>query len=75
MKYFCSRVKSAVADLRGGTPGAPRPKIFSISCNFLENFAKSYVGLPSCRVGAPSYGNPGSAPEVLSFISLLNQFY
>ena len=35
-------------------------QILSISCSFGENLAKSYVGAP-WRVGAPTYGNPGSA--------------
>ena len=44
----------------GGFRGAPPacaplwPKIFLISCSFLENLTKSYVGAPQ-RVGAPSY--------------------
>ena len=63
-----------VVDLRGewGSQGAHplRPKIFSISCIFLYNLAKSYVGaaLP-WRVGGPSYGNPGSAPVIYTSIN------
>ena len=35
---------TAVADLRGGAPGArPRPTIFAISCSFFEKFGK-FVG-------------------------------
>ena len=37
-----------------GAPPPLRPKIFSISCSFLENLTYSYVGAPR-RVGAPSY--------------------
>ena len=38
----------AVADLRGaqGTLAPPGAQILSISCIFLENMAKSYVGAP-----------------------------
>ena len=43
--------------------------LVSISCSFLENLAKSYVGAPR-RVGAPSYENPGSAPGKFSVITL-----
>ena len=48
--------------IQGGTPGAPlRPKIFSISCSFSENLAKSYVSAPA-GLAPPPTGNPGSAP-------------
>ena len=42
---------------KGGLPGTCplQPKFFSISCRFWIFFAKSYVGAPSWRVGAPSY--------------------
>ena len=47
-----------VADLKG--PPGPCPslqsKILSISCSLSENLAKSYVSIPACRVGTPSYG-------------------
>ena len=35
-----------VADLRGAPPPPLQTKIFSISCSFSENLAKSYVGAP-----------------------------
>ena len=40
----------------------PRPKIFSISCSFSQNLAKSYVGTPAGWLAPPPTGNPGSAP-------------
>ena len=51
------RVTMPVADL-GGAPGAPplRPKMFSFSCSFSENMAKSYVGASPWRVGTPPMG-------------------
>ena len=49
---------------RGGAGGAPPPppgtQILSISCSFLENLAKSYVGAIPGEL-APPWGNPGSA--------------
>ena len=45
--------------------GAPlRSKIFSISCSFGEDLAKSYVGdpPPPPRVGAPFYGESRFRP-------------
>ena len=60
---------SPVADLGGGAPGARplplRPKIFSISCSFSQNLAKSYVGVPPPGgLAPPPTGNPGSAPDL-----------
>ena len=56
----------AVADPRGRPRRVPPlwPKIFSISCSFLENLAKSYVGAPPPPGGlAPlPTGNLVSAP-------------
>ena len=54
----------AVVDL-GGAPGVhpPWPKIFSISCSFSQNLAKSYVGAPLGGLAPPHTGNPGSAPD------------
>ena len=47
---------NAVADLGGAPSGTPpRPKIFSISCSFSQNLAKSYVGAP-LNGWRPSYG-------------------
>ena len=46
----------------GGVMGGLWPKIFSISCKFLENLSKSYVGAPTLEGRRPSTGNPGSAP-------------
>ena len=48
----------------GFNGGAPlRPKIVSISCSFLQNLAKSYVGAPlPIGLAPPPTGNPGSAP-------------
>ena len=40
-----SLVPPSVADSRGDASPL-RPKIFSISCSFSENLAKSYVGVP-----------------------------
>ena len=59
-----------VADLGGGAPGAAplRPKIFSNSCSFSQNLAKSYVGAPR-RVGAPSYGESWIRPWITGCIS------
>ena len=34
-------------EFRWTSEPCPPPKIFSISCSFLENLAKSYVGVPS----------------------------
>ena len=54
IEYLLLVLLDAVADLRGGGGRAPdarlslRPKIFSISCTFSKNLAKSYVGAPSC---------------------------
>ena len=51
---------------KGGAPGPPlRPKNFSISCSFLENLAKSYVGTPPSpgELASPPTGNPGSTPD------------
>ena len=50
---------------RGGAPGMPPlwPKIFSISCSFSQNLAKSYVGAPPGGLVPPPMGNPGSTPE------------
>ena len=50
---------------RGRAQRAPplRPKIFSISCSFSQNLAKSYVGAPPRRLAPPPTGNPGSAPD------------
>ena len=56
----------SVADPRGGRPQRapyPRPKIFSISCSFSENWAKSYVGAPRQGLEPPPTENPGSAPD------------
>ena len=57
---------SPVADLVGAHPArAPlRPKIFSISCSFSQNLAKSYVGVPPGGLAPPPTGNPGSAPDL-----------
>ena len=56
----------SVADLRQ-RPGARSPpplrfKIFSISCSFSENLAKSYIGAPLQRVGPPSQGESWNRP-------------
>ena len=55
-----------VTDLGGHSrcvaPPPPRPKIFSISCSFLQNLAKSYVGTTPRGLAPPPTGNPGSAP-------------
>ena len=50
-----NEVCEAVADLGGRPWRAPplRPEIFSMSCSFSQNLAKSYVGNP-WRVGTPS---------------------
>ena len=58
----CVNYATTVADLRGGAP--LRTKMFSISCSFSENLAKSYVGAPPPPGGLapPPTGNPGSAP-------------
>ena len=48
---------------RAGRAPPPWPKIFSISCSFSQNLAKSYVGAPPpWRVGAPSYGESWIRP-------------
>ena len=36
--------------------------MFSISCSFRQNLAKSYVSAPVWRVGAPSYGESWIRP-------------
>ena len=43
--------------------------LFSISCSFWENLAKSYVGTP-WRVGAPRGENPRSATAKITGIKL-----
>ena len=53
---------------KGVPPAPPQPKIFSISCSFLENLAKSSIRPPPWRVGAPPTGNPGSAPELYAIL-------
>ena len=45
--------RGSVADPRGGRP--PRPKCSQFHAVFTENLANLYVGVPSWRVGAPSY--------------------
>ena len=47
---------------RGTRPPPPRLQILSISCNFSENMAKSYVGAPlPGELAPPPRGNHGSA--------------
>ena len=58
------------ADLRLDSSGAP--KNFSISCSFLENLAKWYVGAPPPRMGSPHMGNARYAPGFLSLESTVN---
>ena len=51
------------ADLGGPARAPLRHKIFSISCSFSQNLAKSYVGAPPPEGWRPPpTGNPGSAP-------------
>ena len=38
------------------------PKFSQFHAVFRKNWIKLYVGAPRWRVGAPSYGNPGSTP-------------
>ena len=45
------------------------PKIFSISCSFLEKLGNSYVGAPPPTVGAPSYGESWIRPWPLNLKS------
>ena len=46
---------------------SPRPKIFSISCGFLEKFwLNRRLALPPGGLAPPSMRNPGSAPATLS---------
>ena len=53
--------------LRGRTPGRPlRPKIFSISFSFSQNWAKTYMLAPPSEGWRPHTGNPGSAPVIQS---------
>ena len=52
-----------VADLHSKILDVPGVQIISISCNFGENLAKSYVGAHPRKVSAPPRGNPGSATE------------
>ena len=55
-------ISRAVADLRGGAREAPPGvQILSISFNFWENMAKSYVGDSPGELATPPRGNPGSA--------------
>ena len=72
MLYLCTEKGHHFIKSSGGFKGAPpsplRPKIFSISCSFRENLAKSYVGRPRGSAPPPT-GNPGSAPEENHLIS------
>ena len=43
----------------------PGVQIFSISCSFWENLAKSYVGAPPGELVPPPRGNPGSATDLI----------
>ena len=68
---YLRRKYMSVADL-GGWPGARpplQPKIFSISCSFSQNLAKSYVGAPG-ELAPPPMGNPGSAPACASYSNM-----
>ena len=49
--------------------GRGTAQMFSISCSFLEIFAKLYAGA-HWRVGAPPTGNPGSVPGHTLFVAL-----
>ena len=53
-----------VADLRGSVPSL-RPKIFSISCSFLENLTQFYTGASPRGSAPPPTGNPESAPGLI----------
>ena len=54
MTDTCENITFPSGGFRGAPPAcAPlRPKIFSISCSFSQNLAKSYVGARTWRVGA-----------------------
>ena len=63
----------SVADL-GGAQGTRDPlgtQILSISCSFLENLAKLYVGAPPGEL-APPWENPGSAAGSYQYEMLLS---
>ena len=60
---------------KGGAPGARSPlrtKIFSISCTFSENLAKSYVGAP-LEGWRPSYGESWIRPWLEPYLLLKNR--
>ena len=58
---LADKILSSVANLHSKILDVPpRVQILSISCSFWENLAKSYVGTPPPRVGAPTLGKPGS---------------
>ena len=47
-----------------GTRDVPQgAQILSISSNFWENFAKSYLGTPHGELAPPPVGNPGAATD------------
>ena len=60
----------------GGHPGMrpPTAKIFSISCSFSQNLAKSYVGASPGRLAPPRTGNPGSTPDTESIMNMDIEF-
>ena len=65
-------VKILSGGFREGAPGAPplRPKIFSISCSFLQNLAKIICWCPPPGgLGPPPTRNPGCAPD--TYLELL----
>ena len=61
-KMLINIIKQCVGS--GGSKGVrpPRLNIFSISCSFSENLAKSYFGAPSGGLASPATGNSGSTP-------------
>ena len=77
----------SVADLRGregrapplgsdgSKGGAPRPKMFSISCVFLEFLENHRLATPPGGLAPPPMGNPGSAPAGVQILSISCSFW
>ena len=56
--------------IQGGARASTLRNFLSISRSFSEILVKLYAGAPHCRVGAPSYWNPGFAPGHLCSAAL-----
>ena len=59
----------------GSKGGAPRPKMFSISCVFLEFLENHRLATPPGGLAPPPMGNPGSAPAGVQILSISCSFW